>query len=125
LTVRILQPPARVHAQPGRRAVSYLGDGRQVVWEPERPGRIAVDAEVFSRPVPAALAARFGPSSARAFFAAWTQAECAAKLNAIPIVVWLRERGLQGDPRLETATHVIGDVVVTTARVRTRHGRTG
>ena len=133
MTISVLSPEFRVRAVPMRRAVSYLADGRQVVWEPRdsQGDEIAVDAELLSRPVPEALAARFVPASRAAFYAAWTQAECAAKLNAVPILVWLRQHGLSGDARLRTATIVRGDLVITTARrsrsdlLRTARRKTG
>lgn len=116
MTITVL--PASLHVRPcHRRAVSYLSDGRQVVWEPREPGgTLAVDAELLDQPVPPALAARFLPVSREAFFVAWTQAECAAKLRAIPLLVWLRDHGLRGDPKLRTCTIVSGDLVVTIAQ---------
>jgi hypothetical protein len=66
--------------------------------------------------VPRALAERFAPVSNRAFYVSWTRAECAAKLNGIPILLWLRRHGLAADSRLCIETVVTGDLVVTTAR---------
>jgi hypothetical protein len=123
LTVTIRPSSSQLCAIPQRRAVSYLPDGRQVVWEPQDagPDPIAVDAELLSRPVPRELAARYAPASRLSFYVAWTQAECAAKLNAVPILTWLRRHGLTGDPQLATETTIHGDVVVTTARSRSQN----
>lgn len=105
--IRIL--PAQRHLDAGPdRAVSYLADGRQVVWEPsERGGRIACDAELAAQPPPRALAARFG---GRDFNAAWTRAEVAAKLADTPMLCRLRAHGLAAPPQIRTV--VVGDVVV-------------
>jgi len=114
VTVTVLPASLYVRPCPNRRAVSYLSDGRQVVWEPREPGgALAVDAELLGQSVPPALAARFSPVSNEAFFVAWTRVECAAKLRAIPLLVWLRDRGLHGDPQLRMRTIVSGDLVVT------------
>jgi hypothetical protein len=114
--IRILPPTRTLPAVTGRRAVSHLGDGRQVVWEPGRAGAIAVDGEILRDTVPTALQTRFGAASPRAFYEAWTRAECSAKLRGIPILLWLGEFGLAGDPRLQLDTGLVGDAVVTTGR---------
>jgi hypothetical protein len=90
--------------------VSYLADGRQVVWEPaRRSGRIACDAELADQDAPQALAARFG-LEARDFAVAWTRAEVAAKLTGTPILCRLRSHGLAAPASIRT--RIVGDVVV-------------
>jgi hypothetical protein len=105
--IRILPASEHVAASP-ERAVSYLADGRQVVWEPSvRRGRIACDAELLDQPPPRALSARF---AARDFNAAWTRAEVAAKLSDTPILCRLREHGLEAPSHIHTV--VVDDAVV-------------
>jgi hypothetical protein len=144
VTVSVRPATQYVRPSPGTRAVSYLSDGRQVVWEPRDPcaGGLAVDAELLSQSVPPALATRFAPKSRLAFFVAWTQAECTAKLLSVPVLVWLREHGLRGDPHLRLRTILCRDIVITIGRsernevlgrdrrghiesLRTSHRRTG
>lgn len=97
---------------------SYLSDGRCVGWYASVRDRVAIDAELVDRPVPTVLARRFGIEG---FWARWTRAECAAKLSATPIVLWLREFGLDvpGDFRADFRTDPVGqlatNVIVTVA----------
>ena len=98
----------------GYAARSHLSDGRIVAWTgPAGPGHpaVAIDAEL-DRPVPAALAARFG---VEAFWERWTRLECLAKLTDTPVLL-LQAEGLDPDlpPGAEVTTLRIegGHVVV-------------
>lgn len=71
---------------------SYLGDGRVVGWF--GAAGVVVDAELHAVIPPRALAARYGSQD---FWERWTAAECRAKLANVPIVLWLRRHGLDGD----------------------------
>jgi len=73
---------------------SHLADGRVVAWTGSLPGRLAIDAEL-DRPVPHALAARFGSHD---FWGRWTRLECVAKLTGTPVVRLLREPDLASPP---------------------------
>ena len=102
----------------GASARSHLPDGRCVGWfGPTSQGTVlVVDAELTDRPVPQALAKRFGE---RNFWVRWTRAECAAKLADTPIVVWLRMHGLDVAPDAGVVTvapdHLAANLVVTVA----------
>jgi len=63
---------------------SHLSDGRCVAWAGSGPV-LAVDAEL-DRPVPAALAARFGVED---FWGRWTRLECVAKVTDTPVALLL------------------------------------
>lgn len=82
---------------PGCRGVhSYAADGRRACWQGE--GEAAIDAELAAQPVPPALAARFPRHASPAvFWPAWTRAEALAKLAGVPILLWLRQHGLDAD----------------------------
>lgn len=89
---------------------SYLADDRIVGWY-GGPG-VVIDAEIADQHVPRALAARFGSGlSARDFWARWTQAECAAKLADVPIMIWISTYGL-GPSSYDVTTLLLDDVVV-------------
>jgi hypothetical protein len=92
--LRLLPPGHHVGRTPGR-ALSYLDDGRQCVWEPRgATGHLACDAERCDRPVREALARRHGLSlDPLGFAAAWTRCEVAAKLEDRPIAAWLAAGG--------------------------------
>ena len=100
---------------PARGLRSHLADGRVVCWSTPVPGglRLAVDAEVSNQPVPPALAHRFGLADPRLFWPAWTAAEVSCKLRDVPILIWLRDRGLTPDPAIRTRTLRIADITVT------------
>lgn len=91
---------------------SYVADGRCVGWY-GAPGWV-VDAELSDQQVPPALAKRHGVAD---FHRRWTRAECAAKLADVPIVLWLREHGLDM-PSADFELHTFGldDLVVTVGR---------
>jgi hypothetical protein len=85
---------------------SYLADDRVVGWY-GGPGAV-IDAEIAGQHVPRALAARFGVDD---FWARWTQAECAAKLADVPIMIWISTHGL-GPASYDVTTVLLEDVVV-------------
>lgn len=118
MTLRILPPGQHLPAS-SRRAVTYLDDGCQVVWEPSRPlGRFACDAERFDRWPRAKLVQRYGFSSDPFVFACeWTRAEVAAKLADVPVALWLRLRGRF--PRIDAITLALREraVVITVGTV--------
>ena len=106
-------PPVRTPGAPGAR--SHLADGRVVSWSPPLPPevRAAVDAEIATQPVPAALAGRFGIDRPEVFWPRWTAVEVACKVLDVPVVLWLAQRGLRPDPlRVRTATFRTSGVVV-------------
>jgi hypothetical protein len=74
------------------RAVSYLDDGRKVVWRPRVSVEgFACDAERFDRSPREPIVRRFRfPSDPLAFALRWTRAEVRAKLADVPIVSLLR-----------------------------------
>jgi len=113
MTNEVRPPGDWTAARPGR-AVSYLDDGRQVVWHaPAAAARAACDAERLSAPLPQALAGRYG---AEDFHLRWTRTETLAKLAAVPVLEWLRRHGLDGrleGARLTTILLPGEDVVVT------------
>lgn len=75
-----------------QRVHSRLADGRLLCWQPTgSPGlSFAIDAEIEQQPVPPALAHRCAVGDPAVFWPLWTRAETRAKLNGIPILVWLR-----------------------------------
>lgn len=93
---------------------SRLADGREVVCDRVAPdGRaVACDAELVAPPPPR-LAAALGVRDPRAFAAAWTRAECCAKLHDVPMLVWLRRHGLAPAADVELETTETAGVVVT------------
>jgi hypothetical protein len=88
---------------------SHLADGRVVGWYGD-PGTV-VDAELHGHE-PAHLVERYG---AEDFLGRWTRAECAAKLAAVPMQLWLREHGLEA-PGIDVETLEIDGVVVSVGR---------
>lgn len=94
---------------------SHLADGRIVSWTspPPRGLRLAIDAEITDQPVPPALARRFGIGDPRRFWPAWTAVEVSCKLRDVPVLIWLRHRGLAPDPEIWTRTLYLKDVTVT------------
>lgn len=110
-------------ARPPGVARSYLGDGRCVSWLPGlSPAglRVAVDAELATRPVPAALARRHGTGDPEAFWARWTAVEVSCKLRDVPVAVWLRTAGLHPDAAVGLRTFRRDGVVITCGVVPTR-----
>jgi hypothetical protein len=75
---------------------------------------LAIDAEISHQPVPPALARRFGILDPRLFWPAWTAVEVSCKLRDVPILMWLRHRGLTPDPDILTRTLEIADITITT-----------
>lgn len=96
--------PDRTHACAGG-AHSRLADGTLLCWTPELlPGeRVAIDAEYSTQPVPEPLARRFGSQSGD-FWGVWTAVEVSCKLRDVPLLAWLRQRGLHPDPDLDLCT---------------------
>lgn len=123
MTVQVLPPGRRLPAGPGR-AVSYLDDGRQVIWEPPiADAPIACDAERYDRPARVELARRYGlPEDPLGFARAWTRAEAGAKLADAPILAWLMLGGHRAQPHGWHRTLVlpVERVVVTLARAAGR-----
>ena len=104
---------------------SHLSDGLVVGWYGE--DGVVIDAEVTLAEPPPTLAGRYG---AWEFWARWTAAECRAKLADIPIVLWLREHGLEPPPpppgegaRVEVVTLALDDLTVSVGRVAIAHRR--
>lgn len=85
---------------------SHLADHRVVGWY-GAPG-VVIDAEIADQPVPPALGDRFGTAD---FWARWTQAECAAKLADVPVLLWVRRHGL-GPAGFRVETLRLDDLVV-------------
>lgn len=108
-----IAPDSEVGAKHGLR--SHLADGRIVSWSSPSPRglRLAIDAEISDQPVPTALARRFGVDDPRRFWPAWTAVEVSCKLRDVPILMWLRHRGLTPDPEIWTRTIQLSDVTVT------------
>lgn len=92
-----------------------------VAWHPSTAwGRIAVDAERLTQPVPAALGHRWGTGPGpfpTAFWRWWTQAEVLAKLHDIPILTWLDRYGLDPAGRPEEAAALVVSANLTTWQV--------
>ncbi|WOP19832.1 hypothetical protein [Raineyella sp. LH-20] len=85
---------------------THLPDDTVLSWRPadlSGIARYALDAEYADRPVPVALARRFGGED---FWARWTRAEVCAKLTDTPILVWIRLHGLPTDPAAGTGLRV-------------------
>ena len=108
-------------AMAGAATRSHLPDGRCVGWYGPVPASgVAIDAELDVEP-PATLVARYGRDD---FWARWTVVECAAKLEDVPVAMWVRRHGLAVPPGLLHArtlrpAALAGDgpaVVVTVAR---------
>ena len=115
-------PGEHVARAPGR-ALSYLDDGRQCVWEPGDAGsaRLACDAERCDRPARERIARRYGlPLDPLGFAVAWTRCETAAKLDERPIAEWLAAGGdVLARARVHAPRTLVldgGRVVVTVAR---------
>lgn len=95
---------------------SHVADGRVVGWYGEHG--VVIDAEISGAEPPSALVARYGASD---FWGRWTAAECRAKLSGVPIVLWLREHGLEppgadlGEPS-QVVTLVLEDLTVSVGR---------
>lgn len=85
---------------------SYLADDRVVGWYGARG--VVIDAEIADQPVPATLGEHFGTED---FWARWTQAECAAKLADLPVLLWVRLHGL-GAAGYRVETIRLEDLVV-------------
>jgi hypothetical protein len=118
-----LRPPGAHLPRASGRALSYLDDGRQCVWEPAGAGsaRLACDAERCDRPVRERIARRHGlPLDPLGFAVAWTRCETAAKLEDRPIAEWLSRGGdLLARARVHRPRTLVldgGRVVVTVAQ---------
>jgi hypothetical protein len=99
---------------------SRTADGRIVCWSVPVPAVCAVDAEMVTQPVPAALSRRWAIADPATFWPRWTATETVAKLVDVPVVVWLRRFGLVdsgGDAgpggRVALQSRIVGDLVVT------------
>jgi|GEM_PF-2354298 hypothetical protein len=112
-TCTLVAPESAVGTAQGLR--SHLADGRVVCWSASVPRglRLAVDAEISDQPVPPALAYRFDLVDPHRFWAAWTAVEVSCKLRDVPILTWLKRRGLTPDPAIRTRTLRIADITVT------------
>lgn len=73
------------------RAYDHLG--KQLVWQPAGNSRCACDVEQAARGS-IWMARQFAVSSPGQFLRDWVCTEALAKLAGIPILVWLKERGL-------------------------------
>ncbi|MBO0841792.1 MAG: hypothetical protein J2O46_01305, partial [Nocardioides sp.] len=96
-------------------ARSHLHDGRVVAWTGPYDHPVAIDAEV-DRPVPAALARRFGTHD---FWRRWTRAECVAKLTGQGVVRLLAILDEGDPPQVDLVTHRLkGDIIVSVGTLR-------
>ena len=77
----------------------YLADGRGVAWNPSDTNgfRLAIDAELIAQRIPPSVVRRARltePVEPLDFWRRWTQAEVLAKLLDVPILMWVRQHGL-------------------------------
>jgi hypothetical protein len=89
--IEVFQPGVDVPAGWVR---SYDDRGRCWAFPAEDRQRTAIDVERLDRPVDIDLVERWGATSTEQFIRRWTVAETLAKLDDVPIVLWLADHGL-------------------------------
>lgn len=78
---------------------SYDHRGRCWAFPAEDGQRAAIDVERLDRPVDVGLVERWGATSTEQFIRRWTVAETLAKLDDVPILLWLADHGLPSLPK--------------------------
>jgi hypothetical protein len=86
--------PGEHHPKNSRTVRAYDHHGVQLAWIPPGRGRFACDMEHLDRPC-REMAEHF-QLAAETFLRRWVATEVMAKLSDVPVLQWLKTRGLTG-----------------------------